>query len=349
MNSGVYVIAVDFDGTLCENKWPEIGEPNNHLIQYLKKCQQEGKKIVLWTCRATNTEIDGVERNLLLEALNWCNQQGLIFDTVNKNVPEIVETFGSDTRKIFANEYIDDRNVMPPEREKSSLLIWAEREVEIACQRERGDAPEEEWDYGCACYQSALKAFKSLEEDGHSGYSIGFTKQILNRLIDGNPLTPIEDTDDIWNDVTDSDKSQKKYQCKRMSSLFKTIHSDGTVEYSDNNRFIMVETLSDTTWHSGLVSNVLKEMYPIKMPYIPANRPYKAMCEEYLTDRKNGDFDTVGILSVIEPDGKTVEINRYFKDIPDGWEEIDLEEFKNRRAMHYERRNKEQKDGGQQN
>ena len=75
---------------------------------------------------------------------------------------------------------------------------WAKREVQIACKRENPDRKEGEWDYGCACYESALKAFNSLMEDGHSGMSIGFTIQILNRLIAGKPLTPIEDTDDIW-------------------------------------------------------------------------------------------------------------------------------------------------------
>lgn len=74
-----------------------------------------------------------------------------------------------------------------------SMMDWAKREVEIASKRERGDKPESEWDYGCACYDSALKAFESLCGDGHSGFSIGITKGILNRLIEGKPLTPIED------------------------------------------------------------------------------------------------------------------------------------------------------------
>ena len=74
-----------------------------------------------------------------------------------------------------------------------SMTEWAKREVEIASKRERGDKPESEWDYGCSCYDSALKAFESLCGDGHSGFSIGITKGILNRLIDGKPLTPIED------------------------------------------------------------------------------------------------------------------------------------------------------------
>lgn len=49
-----------------------------------------------------------------------------------------------------------------------SMMEWAKREVEIASKRERGDKPESEWDYGCACYDSALKAFESLCGDGHS-------------------------------------------------------------------------------------------------------------------------------------------------------------------------------------
>lgn len=71
---------------------------------------------------------------------------------------------------------------------------WAENEVAIACRRENPDRKDGEWDYGCACYESALKAFGSLCEDGHSGFSIGLTKAILNRLINNKPLLPIEDT-----------------------------------------------------------------------------------------------------------------------------------------------------------
>lgn len=69
-----------------------------------------------------------------------------------------------------------------------SMMEWAKREVEIASKRERGDKPESEWDYGCACYDSALKAFESLCGDGHSGFSIGITKGILNRLIERENL-----------------------------------------------------------------------------------------------------------------------------------------------------------------
>lgn len=46
------IIAVDFDGTLCFSKWPELGEPNRPLIEYLKVWRNQGNKLILWTCRA---------------------------------------------------------------------------------------------------------------------------------------------------------------------------------------------------------------------------------------------------------------------------------------------------------
>ena len=97
-----YIIAVDFDGTLCENKYPEIGEPNNALLDELKIRKRNGAKIILWTCRVGDQ---------LEQAIDWCQDHGLVFDAVNQNLPEIVESFGGDCRKVFAHEYIDDRNV----------------------------------------------------------------------------------------------------------------------------------------------------------------------------------------------------------------------------------------------
>lgn len=94
-----------------------------------------------------------------------------------------------------------------------SMTEWAKREIEIAIKKERGDGDPNEWDYGCACYESAYKAFLSLYEDEHSGCSIGFTKEILNRLIDGKPLTPIEDVPDVWSKITCLKNECTAYQC----------------------------------------------------------------------------------------------------------------------------------------
>lgn len=222
-----------------------------------------------------------------------------------------------------------------------SMTDWAKREVEIACKRERGNKEESEWDYGCACYESALKAFESLMQDGHSGFSISVTKQILIRLIEGKPLTPIEDTEDIWYEVGGYKDDRKHYQCKRMSSLFKDVHSDGTVKYSDTDRIkcFDVDNLK-VSYYSGLVANIINGKFPITMPYVPRN-PIKVYCKEWLTDRKNGDFDTVAILYAIMPDDEKVEIEMFFKEAENGWKEIDKGEYESRVAMHVEREKKE--------
>lgn len=125
----VKIIAVDFDGTLCENNWPGIGAPNEELIEYLRNRKKDGDKLILWTCRV---------EDMLQKAVEWCKERNLVFDAVNENLPEIIENFGSDTRKIFANEYIDDRNIpLSSCREKSNMQTWAEKEVEIACENEK--------------------------------------------------------------------------------------------------------------------------------------------------------------------------------------------------------------------
>lgn len=96
------VYAIDFDGTLCNNYFPEIGEPNMALIEYLKQVQKDGSLLILWTCRCGQ---------LLEDAIQWCALYGLKFDYVNENVPWMVEDFDEESRKIFAHYYIDDRAV----------------------------------------------------------------------------------------------------------------------------------------------------------------------------------------------------------------------------------------------
>lgn len=94
-------IAVDFDGCLCENKFPAIGQPNLQAIRDLKKEVGKGNKVILWTCR---------ENKSLVEAVTWCKNQGLFFDAVNDNLPEHIKIYGSNSRKVCADEYWDDKS-----------------------------------------------------------------------------------------------------------------------------------------------------------------------------------------------------------------------------------------------
>lgn len=99
----IKIIAVDFDGTLCESAWPEIGNPNKRLIQYLINCRKQGIKVILNTMR---------EGELLQKAVEWCKGHGLEFDAVNDNLPEMIELYGNNPRKISATYYIDDHNAI---------------------------------------------------------------------------------------------------------------------------------------------------------------------------------------------------------------------------------------------
>lgn len=222
-----------------------------------------------------------------------------------------------------------------------STLDWAKREVELARKREKPDRKPGEWDYGCACYESALKALKSLLEDGHSGFSIVLTKQILNRLIDGKPLTPIEDTDDTWNYVCEYTNGTKGYQCNRMSSLFKDVHPDGSISYHDSDCFVMIDIKSGISWCNGTINRIMEEIIgPITMPYMPQDKPYRVYGEEFLYDPENGDCDTVGLLYYKTPDGERKELNIYLAEKDGELVRIPKEEYDTRKVESERRINK---------
>ena len=216
-----------------------------------------------------------------------------------------------------------------------SMSEWAKNEVAIACKREAPDREEGQWDYGCSCYESALKAYLSLLEDGHSGMSFGFTRNILIRLMEGKPLTPIEDIPENWNQtVIEKEEGVITYQCKRMSSLFKTVYPDGNVTYSDVNRYYCIDVDSTLTYGGGGAGQLLDEYFPIVMPYDPPTGQYKVYTREYLTDRKNGDFDTKEYCAITSPNGVRVSVYRYFGEVDGTWKELSKEEFKKRVQLH---------------
>ena len=97
------LIAVDFDGTIVEHRYPEIGKELPFAISTLKRLQEERHRLVLWTVR---------EGKLLDEAVEFCRQRGLEFYAVNANFPEEEAKPGATAcRKLKADLFIDDRNV----------------------------------------------------------------------------------------------------------------------------------------------------------------------------------------------------------------------------------------------
>lgn len=207
-----------------------------------------------------------------------------------------------------------------------SMSDWADREVKLSIKSGNYDS------YGRGCLESALKAYKSLCGDGHSGYSIGLTKQILNRLIDGLPLTAIEDVPENWNEVTDF-FGTNTFQSTRMPGLFKDIDDDGNVTYRDVDRAVYINVEDDgteTSWCSGWVNRLVDEIFgPIAMPYYPPGKPYKVYAKTYdSVNDEPGCYDTVHIMKIVKPDGDTENFERFYHEGPDGnMVEIGKDEF----------------------
>lgn len=95
-------IAVDFDGTIVEHRYPAIGKEILFAFDTLKALQEQRHQLILWTYRS------GKE---LEEAVEYCRKNGIVFYAVNKNYPEEVYEEGAISRKIQADFYIDDRNI----------------------------------------------------------------------------------------------------------------------------------------------------------------------------------------------------------------------------------------------
>ncbi len=96
-------IAVDFDGTIVEHKYPAIGEEIPFATDTLKMLRQDGHRLILWSVR---------EGQLLEEAINWCRERGVEFYAVNRDYPEeTAENNPHFTRKLKVDVFIDDRNL----------------------------------------------------------------------------------------------------------------------------------------------------------------------------------------------------------------------------------------------
>ncbi|WP_195395339.1 hypothetical protein [Holdemania sp. 1001302B_160321_E10] len=97
------IVSFDFDGTLAVTEWPEIIRPIYPIVEYAKQCKDAGDQIIL------NTMREGVR---LQEAVDWCLKQGIEFDAINDNVQCMKDFYKNNPRKIFADEYIDDHNLV---------------------------------------------------------------------------------------------------------------------------------------------------------------------------------------------------------------------------------------------
>jgi len=95
------LIAIDFDGTIVEDAYPGVGKPQLFAFETMKRLQNDGHRLILWTYR---------HGNKLDDAVNFCKENGLEFYAVNSSFPN-EEYTGTESRKIGADLFIDDRNI----------------------------------------------------------------------------------------------------------------------------------------------------------------------------------------------------------------------------------------------
>lgn len=122
-----YIMAIDFDGTLVVDKFPLIGSINKEFWDAAVAAQKDGTKLILWTCR---------NEDALKQAVDFCAERGLHFDAINDNIDEVKILYSGNSRKIFADIYVDDRaallspnvgftRVNPPTLEAArDLAVW---------------------------------------------------------------------------------------------------------------------------------------------------------------------------------------------------------------------------------
>lgn len=203
---------------------------------------------------------------------------------------------------------------------------WAKNELKLAreneinqCKKEGDYQPGNE-DYGLMCYDDAEKLFDEFKEQGHTGYSAMVICSIFERLVKGKPLTPVTDEEDQWRKAYSLETApEKRYQHKRMSSLFKHVKEDGTVSYYDVSR-IKAYDGEHGCFSTHHIEDIVSEYFPITFPYV--GEEIKAHVED--VDCDAGYPDIRHIIDATRNGLEHVVINRYFMFQEDWtWKEID--------------------------
>lgn len=178
-------------------------------------------------------------------------------------------------------------------------------------------------EYACTCIDSAAKAYEAMlkVEKPVSGRA----KELLNRLLKGQPLSPITEEDfqsggpsgewEVEPNVLQDKHLKSSVQCPRMFSLFREEGLDGSVSYSDVNRAVYMDQRGQA-WADGEAIRTVDRMFPIALPYYPADEPFVVhgcdCCMEGDADRpegRDGTADAICYDYLITPEGKRIELN----------------------------------------
>lgn len=238
---------------------------------------------------------------------------------------------------------------------------WAYREATLMA-----NATEDEQEK--KLYLNAYSAVNQLAKVAEENSGIPFEKlrdTVINMLF-WQPLAPIEEDDESWELVDDSD-GFKQYQCLRYPSLFKGVEEDtGKIRYVDQQRYVCID-INDPKqcWTGGIGAKILEETLPITFPYEPFATPIKVYMDRFLYHYNmaapKDAFDSIAVTHFGMPDGQLMEIHRFFKQeykrgdaktqLEPELVEITRTEYFSRKKAYQERLNKgsRKKKGGKPN
>lgn len=221
------------------------------------------------------------------------------------------------------------------------LMKWAKREIELVKNDENSETEKIDAEID-KHYDAAYSAYCAICEEINELAYPDITKAVLTQLIQENPLTPIEDNTCDWDLVESFDPinggdnpGYSIYQCKRRPSLYKKITYNVEnkdivdVHFTDSERCVCIDVRTSASYTGGLGVQVLDEMVPITMPYMPIGK-IKVYTEDFKYNKDSkGDYDTVGILYFCLDDGSMRKVMRFFKYDEDSnsFEEIDKSEY----------------------
>ena len=196
-----------------------------------------------------------------------------------------------------------------------NILKWAEKEFELA---------------GEDLSKEAQKAFRALVGGDRPDWEIMDDADILVRLANRMPLTPITENELEWSRVIyDNLIHAVQWRCRRYPTLKKHIFPDGTTKYYDNSRFDYYDVESGKrTFIDGHMALLISyDIFPITFPYYPQYEKTKVYIKQFRNHL--GAADTIGLYSAENPSGEEVEIERFYKWSKDDnrWVEISYVEY----------------------
>lgn len=187
----------------------------------------------------------------------------------------------------------------------NKITDWAENELKIFLKNREDVVDYKIIKKGCDVINKSFKdliyGLDSLE------CHFGDFRDVYISLLKREILSPITDKD--WDSCQPS--VRELIQCPRKYSVIKEVDENGNESYRDVDRVICVDAEHPSITFRCSLSNIINDLHPIVMPYLPPKNPYKIYVKSYLTDKNHGDFDVHEVIGYEDPEGKWHDYHRF--------------------------------------